>query len=185
MLAFLLTLPDGDDYDTIRYMYTTYGQDFLRYAKGVMGGENRTYNEEDAVQNMFLNVVKYIKAIPCIGDERELLAYMFSVLNHECHRLMKEFADHEDIEDHTNHLTSDEDFITAVNEEEDYNRVVSTMNKLDDIYRSLMVMRWVQEIPIKKISQITGLPVKTVYTRLSRGKALYMQLLKEERNGKT
>lgn len=184
MLTFLLSLPDGDDYDIIRYMYVTYGQEFLRYAKGIMGGVNRTYNEEDAVQNMFMNVVKYIKSIPCIGDERELRAYMFSSLNHECHRLMKDSTEYEDIDDHAYYLTSDEDFITAVNEEEDYNRVVSTLNQLDDIYRNLMVMRWVQEIPIKKIAQITGLPVKTVYTRLSRGKALYMQLLEEEQNGK-
>jgi DNA-directed RNA polymerase specialized sigma24 family protein len=52
--------------------------------------------------------------------------------------------------------------------------------RLDDRYRIPLYLRWVEELPVKAIARMMDLPPKTVYTNLSRGKAILIKMLEED-----
>ena len=180
MLSFLLAISDLADHDKIIHVYNTYHTTLLKYARNILRGSSQTLDEEDAVQNMYVNLIKYIQSIKCWDDEDQLKAYLLTMTLHECTRLQKKSVDHEDVDDYENVLVSDEDFVNKVNEEDNYQRLVQLILSMEEKYSIPMHLRWVEELDVKMIAQRLDLPVKTVYTRLERGKLILMKLLEKE-----
>ena len=89
MLSFLLSLADLEDHDKITYIYNTYHTSLLKYARNILRGSSQTLDEEDAVQNMYVSLIKYIKSIKCWDDEKQLRAYLLKMTQHECKRKAK------------------------------------------------------------------------------------------------
>ena len=180
MLSFLLAISDLADHDKILHVYNTYHTTLLKYARNLLRGSPQTLDEEDAVQNTYLNLIKYIRSIKCWDDEDQLKAYLLTMTLHECDRLLKKSIDCDDVDDYENMLVSDEDFANKVNEEEDYQRLVQLIMDMDEKYSVPMHLYWVEELDVKSIAQRLDLPAKTVYTRLERGKLILMKLLEKE-----
>lgn len=180
MLSFLLAISDLADHDKILYVYNTYHTTLVKYARNILRGSSKTMDEEDAVQNMYVSLIKYIHNIKCWDDERQLKAYLLTMTLHECNRLQKKSFDYENMDDFENVLVSDEDFVRAVNNSDDYQRVVRLISEMEEKYSIPMHLRWVEELDVKTIAQRLELPVKTVYTRLERGKLILMKLLEKE-----
>lgn len=180
MLSFLLLLADLEDHEKIEYVYTTYHRELLKYARNILKPSQSGLDEEDAVQNMYVSLIQYVKTIRCWHDERQLHAYLLKMTFYECMRLQKKAVYHEDLQEYENVLVSDADFIAKVNEEEDYRRLVQKILDLDEKYSIPMHLYWVEELDIKEISKRLDMPVKTVYTRLNRGKMILMKLLERE-----
>ena len=180
MLSFLLAISDLADHDKIIYVYNTYHTTLLKYARNILRGSSQVLNEEDAVQNVYVNLIKYIRNIKCWGDEDQLKAYLLTMTLHECTRLLKKSVDHEDVDDYQNVLVLDEDFVNRVNEEDNYQRLLQLILSMEEKYSIPMHLRWVEELDVKMIAQRLDLPVKTVYTRLERGKLILMKLLEKE-----
>lgn len=180
MLSFLLAISDLADHDKILYVYNTYHTTLVKYARNILRGSSKTMDEEDAVQNMYVNLIKYIHNIKCWDDEKQLKAYLLTMTLHECNRLQKKSFDYENMDDFENVLVSDEDFVCAVNNSDDYQRVVRLISEMEEKYSIPMHLRWGEELDVKMIAQRLELPVKTVYTRLERGKLILMKLLEKE-----
>lgn len=180
MLSFLLAISDLADHDKIIHVYNTYHTTLLKYARNILRGSSQTLNEEDAVQNMYVNLIKYIQNIKCWDDENQLYAYLLTMTSHECLRLLKKSSDYENVDDYENVLVSDENFISKVNEEDDYRRLVQLILDIDVTYSIPMYLHWVEELDVKSIAQQLNMPVKTVYTRMERGKLILMKLLEKE-----
>jgi RNA polymerase sigma-70 factor (ECF subfamily) len=51
--------------------------------------------------------------------------------------------------------------------------------KLPDIYRAVIVLKYIEELSLKEISHILDLPVSTIKTRMHRGRAALRKTLKE------
>jgi RNA polymerase sigma factor, sigma-70 family len=55
---------------------------------------------------------------------------------------------------------------------------------LPDKYRSAVVLKYVEDLSLKEISEIMGLPVGTVKTRVHRGREMLRRNMKESRGEK-
>lgn len=180
MLYFLLAISDQSDHDKIIYIYNTFHTKMLKYARAALNGENRTFNEEDAVQNVYLGIILYSKSIKCWDDEKQLYAYLLRSLSHECLHVREGATYVADIDEYAYTLVSDEDIVAKVNETENYNRLVAKIMELDERYSIPMHLYWVEELEVKDIAKRLNLPNKTIYTRLERGKYMLMKLLEKE-----
>lgn len=180
MLSFLLLLSDLNDDDKLLDIYHHYYPEMLKVASFIFCGKNPAMDAEDAVQNAFVNLQKSMHRISFWDDERRLHAYVIAVVKTESYKLLKNAVYCEDIGEYVNALVSDDDFVEQINRVELYQKVVDAISRLDDRYAIPMYMHWVDELSVKEIATWLGIPVKTVYTQLSRGKYLLLEMLKKE-----
>ena len=180
MLSFLLALSDLEDHDKITHIYTTYQKELLKYARNILRDSNKTFDEEDAVQNMYVSLIKYIKCIKFWDDEKQLHAYLLKMTLHECRKLQGRLVYHEDLNEYENILVSDDDFLIRINEIEEYQKIVEQIARMDEKYSIPMHLYWVNEMDVKEIAERMELPVKTIYTRLNRGKIILLKALDME-----
>ena len=182
MLLFLYTLVDPEDQAGIEYIYRTYHDDMIRLAKSRLkraDDPNYALDAEDAVQNAYVKITKYIKKINLQATDRELKAYLLSIVAHEVTNLLKEYTYFEDIDDYTGISEEDEARILA-NINERYEEVVQAIRSMDDKYSLTLLYRLRDEMTVSEIAEFMGIPEKTVYTRLARGKKMLYEILSKE-----
>jgi RNA polymerase sigma factor (sigma-70 family) len=80
--------------------------------------------------------------------------------------------------------TSDDDVAAGLARLELQRRVLELVQTLDDPYRAAVVLRFVEERTPAEIAELTGVPVKTVYTRLERALARIRERLDREHGGR-
>ena len=66
---------------------------------------------------------------------------------------------------------------------EQYAQVVKTIEHMDEKYSSTLYLVFVEEKTPLSVAEEMGISVKTVYTRLSRGKQLLIDSIKGEKDG--
>ena len=66
---------------------------------------------------------------------------------------------------------------------EQYALVVKTIEHMDEKYSSTLYLVFVEEKTPLSVAEEMGISVKTVYTRLSRGKQLLIDSIKGEKDG--
>lgn len=71
----------------------------------------------------------------------------------------------------------DDEFISSIQINERYEKVIQVIKKMDDRYSMTLLFRFRDDMSVSEISDYMGLPEKTVYTRLERGKRLLLKLL--------
>ena len=179
MLAFLLSIADTDDKHHLLHIYHSYHRELLAVAASVLGADRRS-DAEDAVQNAYLNLHKYRHRLAACTDDDQLHAYAVTVVKNEARHLLSDSRKNEDIDEYSNILISDDDFVRRIEQAEQYEHLVNCILRLDDRYRIPLYLRWVEELPVKAIARMMDLPPKTVYTNLSRGKAILIKMLEDK-----
>lgn len=182
MLSFLLTLVDDQHRDIVQHIYDTYHDDMIRFARyklRISGVPSYEVDAQDAVQSAFLKICKYYKSICESIPEKQLKVYVFSIVKNESNDIINgnkryEKAD-EDIE-----TLPDEEFLEKIRIKERYDEVIEAIQNLNEKYSITLMHYYVKEMAIKNIAESMGIPEKTVYTRLERGKRLLLESLKEE-----
>ena len=174
MLQFLFTLCDEKYHGQIEYLYTTFYDDMIRFATSklrVMRRNNPRLDAEDAVQNSFLRISKYIDKVKFSNNERQLKNYLLTVVTHEVIRLVE--SNSENI-DYVEEFCDDSgyDFVEEINIKEQYNAVVKEIERMGDIYGSTLFLAYCEELTVNEIAEMMEVPTKTVYTRLARGKQI-------------
>lgn len=146
-----------------------------------VGRANAAVLAEEAVENAFLRIIKSIATIDASDFDR-LRAYVLTVTRNEAMRLLKREADTPLSTDGltTDLAAEDSDFLEKLALREDYSRVVRAIKALDDIYRIPMFLHFVEELSPQEIAERFDLPVKTVYTRLRRGREIILAFCKKE-----
>lgn len=75
-------------------------------------------------------------------------------------------------------LVADESTLNAeLSTDPDAATAVQTLMKLDDVYRAPLVLFYLREHTYAEISEILGIPMGTVMSRISRGREILRQLL--------
>ena len=182
MLIFLLSISDEDDRDKINLIFKRFHNDMLRVARHKLRElPDCSSSAEDAVENAFLKITKYIKSIKGEGDS--LRAYIITVTVNECINILNGERSPLSIEDYFSDDSFNEDsLIDSLDLSDSYDKAVNAIMLLNDRYRIPLYMRYVEELTVEEISERTATPVKTVYTRLTRGLQLVREYL-ERRNG--
>ena len=86
MLQFLLTLTDESNHGKIEHLYNKYHDYMMKCAVTKfksLGRSNYTYDAEDAVQNAFMKITKYIDKIDFSRGEKDVKNYCLAILSNE------------------------------------------------------------------------------------------------------
>ena len=180
MLQFLLTISDEASHRKIENIYNTYHIQMMRYAISKfqsLGRTNFLYDAEDAVQNAFIKITKYIDNIDFNREEKDVKNYVFSVLHNEINNLINN--DEENFEFFEEFCKEKEyNFIEELEIRENYDEIVKAIEKLDERYSITLFLVFCKEMTVNEIAEMMGIGTKTVYTRLARGKKLLLDSLK-------
>lgn len=187
MLAFLLTVCPGEGRDEVIYIFRKYYFDMMRYAghrlHRVPGGRRgKRAAVEDIVQSALLKISRSISNVRFDRGEDAVKAYVFAVVSNEVKNYCRAQAEVPDMVEigSCEDIPSDEDFFAALPMEEEENRVIAAIEKLDDKYRYTLMFRYTQEMGAPQIAELMGVSEKTVYTRLGRGKKLLLEQLRKD-----
>lgn len=182
MLLFLYTLVDPEDHPKIEFIYWTYHDDMVRLAMAKLklaNVPNYDIDAEDVVQNAYIKISKYIKKINIQVQHTELRAYLLSIVSNEAADYLKGNTPVEDIDEYADKLY-DTEFIDSLQINDEYEKVVRVIQRMDNRYGTTLLYRLRDELSISEISHIMSVPEKTVYTRLHRGTQLLMEMLEKE-----
>ncbi len=180
MFTLLLSLLDENDRNEVLKIYEKYHDDLIRIAKYKLknyGRRNYTYEAEDAVENVFLKIVKYFDKVNTDVPDRKMKSYLLTILSNEIYDLLKEYNDTYYVDTDVDTITNDDNFAEQIFECGDYNGVVSSIKKMDIKYSSLIFMHYGEGKSVEKISKLLSIPVKTVYTRIARAKEILLEFL--------
>lgn len=180
MLQFLLTLTDESNHGKIEHIYNTYHDYMMRYAVSKFKNEGRTnfvYDAQDAVQNAFMKITKYIDAIDFSRGEKDVKNYCLVILCNEIYNIL---SDNEENYEFDEEFCSEKEynFIEELEIRESYNEVVKAIKTLDEKYSTTLYLVFCNEKTVNQVAEMMGLSPKTVYTRLARGKQLLLDSLK-------
>ena len=180
MLQFLLTLTDESNHEKIERLYDTYHEYMTRYAISKFksfGRTNFVYDAEDAVQNTFMKITKYINSIDFSRGEKDVKNYCFSIL---CNEISNVLNDNQETYEFDEELCSESEynFVERLEIQENYNEVVRAIEALDEKYSTTLYLIFCKEKTVNQVAEMMGLATKTVYTRLARGKKLLLDSLK-------
>ena len=179
MLAFLLMICGDDIKEKIEHIYKTYHRDMLRYAKGQLKKMNVPDYEaeaEDVVQNAFLKITRYSERIRFDRGDDAVKSYVFAIVLNEAINNANEYTATVNIDDCFEVSTEDE-FFEQLPIKEDYEKVIQAIQRLDDKYRYTLMLHYTHDMSVKEIAKLMGIPEKTVYTRLERGRTQLLILL--------
>jgi RNA polymerase sigma-70 factor (ECF subfamily) len=178
----LLSLADESDHDKIVYLYTHFHDAMIRAAKRKLYMAripNAADVAEDVVQNAFVKLTMYVKAINFNVSERELRSYVLSTVAREVINELEDRREHDDIDEYLN-IASDEDFVKDVMTHERYEAVVAAIEQLDEKYRLALEYHFYKGFSVKQMAELFEMPEKTIYTRISRAQKKLKEMLGEE-----
>ena len=180
MLQFLLTLTDESNQGKIEHIYKTYHDYMMRYAVSKFQSLGRTYfkyDAEDAVQNAFMKITKYIDKIDFTRGEKDVKNYCFTILSNEIRKVLSDNQENFEINEEFC-LEEEYTFVEELKLKENYNQVVKEIEELDEKYSTTLYLFYCKEMTVNEIAKMMGISTKTVYTRLARGKKLLLDSLK-------
>jgi len=186
MLYFLLTLADESDHKKIEYIYNNYHEYMLKFAASKFRGygrRNAFYDAEDAVQNAFVKITKYINNIDFNAKNKEIKNYVFAILINEIYNILNKNIEIDEIDEEYSE-NQEYDYIRELDVKERYNEIVEAIEHMDEKYSSTLFMLYCKEMTINEIAELMGISTKTVYTRVQRGKKLLLEQLGVKVDGK-
>ena len=180
MLQFLLTLTDESSHWKIEHIYNTYHDYMMKFAVSKlksMGRTNFIYDAEDAVQNTFMKIARYTDKIDFARGEKDVKNYCFSILNNE---ICNVISDNEELYELTDDFNVEKEynFIEELELKENYEQAVAAIERLDEKYSTTLYLVFCKEHTVNEVAEMMGISLKTVYTRLARGKAILLDSLK-------
>ena len=174
MLLFLADMLDPVSKKKIEIMYERYGKKMFSAANKILNDQSLA---EDALQNSFLNIVRYIERIN-LYDEDGLEGYVISIAKNEAYNILRSRKPETDIEEPCGEdVWENAEEKVLLREEFDY--AVSVMRGMDDKYRAPLYLYCVMGYSMAEISSLLHRNVKTVKTQIFRAKKLLADKLKE------
>lgn len=189
MLALYMSLIDDEKHRRLfEEIYINYRKQMFLVARSVLRSDS---DAEDIVHDVFLKIAKkHMARISKIEKDTDLRNYLLKATKHAAldhwrkHRRERMAAGAEfeavvlDVVDLT-----DDAFIEKICNSIEYERIVSAIASLKDIYREVMYYHFVMDLSVPEVAKLLDCKVSTVKQRLVRGKKiLYTQLFKGEQN---
>ena len=173
MLAFLLDITDPKEKRLAKRLYKKYGKQLRKYITYVM---NRDYFVRDSFraseiveQNVFERIVKHIDKIKLIKDERHLKNYIFRISKNEIANYLIDTLYCVSYDLISESIGEEDEFFAELEKRDLYERLLKAISELDGKYSSVLGLYYSEELSVAEISELLGIPQKTVYTRLRRG----------------
>lgn len=178
MLVYLLSIADDNDRSKVEEIYLKYQAIMYKAALSKLSGRsNAAYEAEDAVQNAFVKIINHLQSIRFDEGEKCLQTYFISIAVNEAMNVLRRKKSIS-IDDLPEEMISDNDFVTDLCIRDEYEQVKRAILQLDDRYRTVMFLYFVEERGGPEISALLDMNLSTIHTTIQRGKALLMKIMK-------
>lgn len=178
MLLFYLGVIESDDGKrTFEYYYVTYRRHMFIAAQSVLHNES---DAEDAVHNAFLGIAKHIDIL-LSADESKGRCYCIKAAKNAALNIARKNSRTDSavsIEDMYD--VADEKSFEEFIEKSEYEEVLDVIRNMDETYRDTLYLRYVMDMPVKKIAQVLERKESTVKQQLVRGKKMLINSLSRE-----
>lgn len=147
----------------------------MRYiAEKILGDP---YLAEDAVQNALFRISRQKHCLP--REEKALRAYMLTSAKHAALDLLPKIPDEINFDSVV--IADPRDIFSEVAASQDYERLLKAISDLPEMYRDVLMLRYVQELKVGQIARLLGKTKSAVSKQLQRARALLEKhYLKEE-----
>lgn len=178
MLVFYLSAIDfADGKRAFEYYYAAYRNQMFSAAVSVL--RNRE-DAEDAVHNAFLGIAKHIDVL-LEADEHDGKCYCVKAAKNAALNILRknnsvpETVSFDEMVD----LPDEKSFWDMI-EKTEYEEILNAVKSMDNIYRDVLYMHLVMDMPVKKIADVLGRKASAVKQQLVRGKKQLISKLSEE-----
>ncbi len=174
MLGICLALIDEpSDKDKFKHLYYTYNEMMFNVAMSVL--HNKALADE-TVQDCFLKIAEEFDKIVFAESKKTKAMVSIMVKNKARDNLNQEHYDK------VEPIQEDDDFISNqlisdISSQIGYNQLVQEVKNLDDTYRDILSLRFIYEHTAKEISEMLNMPIRTVETRIYRGRKILIDKL--------
>lgn len=128
---------------------------------------------EDILQEVYINISKNLDKID-MNDEKRSRNYIITISrNYCCSYLRKQNKVNEDIvESDSIFKNNAEDVLEGLVEKEDFERLILEIHNLKDTYKSVLQLKYINELSDVEIARFLNLKMKTVQMRLYRARII-------------
>lgn len=178
MLAYASLIDDRAELLKFNELVERYQIEMLRIARSIL---HDYHLAEDAVQNALSGIAVSFSKIPS-EDPDAAHTYFLSCAKHAALRIKKTAAKipTTEITDLTSLAEDDDPTFETIARSEDYDRLLSAIRQLDEIYQDALLHYYVFDQRVKEIAKLFGEKPSTIRQRLSRGRKLLTELCRKE-----
>ncbi len=135
------------------------------------------HNDEDAQDAVHDVFMRYINSSPALRDANHEKAWFIRTTVNRCHDILR-------YKKVRNHITLDEisEIIPDNSEKELQSEVISLISQLDDKYKSVIILHYLEGFSVKEISVILKISESNTKMRLARGRDLLKKIIMKEEN---
>lgn len=170
MLSYFLAALESDaDRQAFATIYDQYHAKMENTAMKILRNQDDT---EDAVQNAFMQVIRYFEKtyqIPC----EDLPFWLISIVKNEAYMILRKQKNIVPLEDWIDYSNQSVDVM-------DYVGLVELFAELPNTYRQVLEMKGLLGYSNKEIAAHLGITESAVGTRVSRGRRLLKEILDRE-----
>lgn len=125
------------------------------------------------MQEVYINIGKNLDKID-MNDEKRSRNYIITISRNYCFSyLRKQNKVNEDIvESESIFKNNGEDVLEGLVEKEDFERLISEIHNLKDKYKSVLQLKYINELSDVEIARFLNLKIKTVQMRLYRARII-------------
>lgn len=183
MLALYMSFIDDESHRRLfEKIYINYRKQMFLVARSVLGNDS---DAEDFVHDVFLKIAKkHMVRISKIESDVDLRNYLLKATKHTSldylrkrrhERISSDAEIYADMPDTTD--MTDDAFVEKICNKIEYERILSSIASMKDIYREVMYYHFVLGLSVPEVAKLMECKVSTVKQRLVRGKKiLYAQL---------
>jgi RNA polymerase sigma-70 factor (ECF subfamily) len=160
------------DADALDELIRMYYPEILKYCLWHAPGRELA---EDAAQETFLKMIRYMDAYHGRGKFR---AFLYKIAANTCIDMRrKKWLSETCVEDMQEELSYQE---IGFEQADEYIQLMQMIRTVKPEWQELLVLRFVQNLTLREITEVTGIPLRTVQSRL---RLALQQLKKDLRRG--
>ncbi len=164
----------ADDREKLGRIYEKHKNKMYSAAFSILGD---SYLAEDAVHEAFVAIARNIGKLGD-ADSPETAAYALRAAKTRALNILKKNRKEIFIEEDMDIPFEESEFERIISES-DISKIADCINKLPEKYRTVIVLRYLDDMKPKRIADLLGLNGETVKKRLLRARAMLKNMLKE------
>ena len=168
-----------DDESLLDEIMSIYGQDILQLVYSYV---KETATAEDLTQEIF---IKCYKALPGYNQQSNLRTWLWKIAINHCKDYRKSWYFRK-----VSAAEEEQEWVSANNveneivQQDEERQLADAVMALPIQYRELIYLHYFQEMKLKEISEVTGVKIGTVKTRIRQAKKRLKTYLEESTDGR-
>lgn len=164
------------DIESFGLLVERYEEKLKRYARKFLMGVEDT---QDLVQDVFLHTYQNIQSV---DSDRKFSSWIYRIAHNTFVNALRKRENHRrgfmDFDTILPSLRSTEAADDASHREEERTLVEKTLQRIDEKYREVLVLYYIEELKYEEIADVLGIPIATVGVRLRRGRERAREVIK-------